>query len=500
MAEAADHHSILTRPGASAAQPAFVTELLPPTVAPPASARRISFVLALMGYWILPRRLGPHLAAGSWVRALAAHYLALMLCAALWGGYLIYRDYYAPNSQRQQSWITRNRPAPQFKLPRSLYEWRVRCAELVLDTIPDTATTGGAAVNYGILALPLLTPLPFLLIGTLLMPWAAGGDRASSVWRRSARNSLWATLGFVPGTALLVFMSWFASVQQMLSADWEWRVNIACFGLAMLWLYLQMRAWFRGAWRYVGPPDGPAFAPRPPICDDCSYTLTGLATDARCPECGLEVALSLPGGRRQPTGWQIHALSRRGIREHARLTWRILRKPATMRSIPVHSGQEAARHFAGATILWIGTAGGSVLTIAATIANAEFFYLPTTLALGCLLIAPLLLLLHLLATAILCIAAQRLWGVQDYRTTATACMYASANLWPLAVALLLAIPLSASQTVSSLPNSLWVGSGGLFIDRSSVLHALIWLPALVGLVFWIGRMGRAAAAVRFANV
>lgn len=51
------------------------------------------------------------------------------------------------------------------------------------------------------------------------------------------------------------------------------------------------------------PPAAAAAAPLPLLCERCGYVLDGLGASAACPECGLDVAESLPG-RRGGTPWQ----------------------------------------------------------------------------------------------------------------------------------------------------------------------------------------------------
>ncbi len=66
---------------------------------------------------------------------------------------------------------------------------------------------------------------------------------------------------------------------------------------AGLWTVLTL---MRGA----GAPRTAPPIPRDPTCDACGYNLTGMAIEARCPECGMAVVESLGDGARPGTDWQ----------------------------------------------------------------------------------------------------------------------------------------------------------------------------------------------------
>jgi len=64
---------------APAVASSHVAPLLPPTAPPPEPARRIHFIKALLLFWLLPRRYGPHLAVGSFRRAFTAHLISVVV-------------------------------------------------------------------------------------------------------------------------------------------------------------------------------------------------------------------------------------------------------------------------------------------------------------------------------------------------------------------------------------------------------------------------------------
>ena len=60
-----------------------VAQQLNPTAPIPESARRVNFLKALLLFWLLPKRFGPHLAAASFRRALSAHLFAAIIAVAV---------------------------------------------------------------------------------------------------------------------------------------------------------------------------------------------------------------------------------------------------------------------------------------------------------------------------------------------------------------------------------------------------------------------------------
>ena len=146
-----------------------VAPLLPATASTPEAARRINFFVALLTYWLVPKRIGPHLAVGTWKRAWAAHVIAVLLAAIL--PVLIVTG---------ARWFT----------PAGLHELRVEAAQVVIAT-----ASGAVSISFwGIVLIPVGVvfgaELLLVLLAILLMPWCAGGDSAGSVFKRSLKNGL----------------------------------------------------------------------------------------------------------------------------------------------------------------------------------------------------------------------------------------------------------------------------------------------------------------------
>jgi hypothetical protein len=469
-----------------------VAPLLPPTPAAPEPARRINFVKALLLFWLLPRRCGPHLAVGSTWRAFAAHAIAILSGCLAIGIVAVGENY--------DRW-----PSP--------HELRVGAAWGVLNMAVASATSGwnwlAAIVIVG--AVPL-AELGIVALATAFMPWCAGGDSAWSVWKRSVKNMYWSTTIAIP-LSILLLVGWGLSPQASRLDEWldpdvflvgkahtGTDVLIIAIGLIALGapVILLLRMWFVGANRYVGEPAGPAFAPREPRCDRCGYLIIGLPVTTNCPECGLPVRDSLPDGQRRPNPWQEHEWRPRGLLEALRMQWRVLRGIDVFRRIPVHQGLTAARHFWWVTFLFLlvsalamvrlhyGLAGEKIapdeLVVAAMAAIGGPIALQTTMMfLGCLW-------------------SQWRYGIRDYRISAIVCYYASPLLWPLMGLLILATVTITDPVQDVLFRAIDIPIGRFELRGDELAGIVCTLGALAVVLFWWLRLCAALRSARYANV
>jgi hypothetical protein len=471
----------------TAAAPEYVAPLLPPTAPPPAIAERINFFRAFSCFWLFPKRLGPHLAVGSLRRAVLAHGLALILATGIaLAGPLHY-------------WVIEILPGLGLSL--TLHTVRVELAETVLQLAAESTSPkwSWVPVLVALGAIPLFE-IVLLMVATVAMPWCAGGDRASSVWKRSVKNVYWTTTFGVP-VALVVVAG-----QQVDLHQWEpFDTLLALLGLTAIFLgvVLAARMLITGAHRYVGEPDGPAFAPRQPTCDDCGYAIVHLPLENRCPECGLPIRESLPGGRRQPTVWQEREFRAKGFQELLRLQWVVVRDPSFFRRIPVHSGMASARHF------WWGTFLVMSFVILALVELTSLITWNTRpnpgamnwLGLGFLYVL-LLLLLHAVGMLPVCLWAQLGCGIRDYRVSAIVCYYSTPLLWPAILAVLVTVLLFSVAGLA--------GKGFLSDPGVEFSDAQVWFWGVVALIcvgvvawawfFWLRRLLAAMRAVCYANV
>lgn len=467
---------------------AVVAERLPPTAAPPGSAHRVNFLSALLLHWLLPRRYGPFLAAGSTVRAVLAAVVSILFFAAVvWGPQFLREiQYFAlGETDGRHAWI-------REELARGI----LTSAALSTGTPWTWVPFAAAAVT------PLLLELVLLILATVLMPWAAGGDRAWSVWKRSVRNVHWSLTILVPVAVVVAILA-------HIDVNWDrWQywpdAVVISIGIVVFLtpVVLLLRMWFVGAHCYVGPPDGPAFAPREPLCDACGYAIVHLPLETRCPECGLAVRESLSGGRRQATPWVERRWRPSGLLWLLRLQWRILRRPGFFERLPVHSGIESARHFWWMTVALMILVSFAVIRLSVSglgspdYSESEAMRIAGILALGGVLAT---LLLQMLSTFPLCLWAQKRYGIVDYRASASACCMATPLLWPLLIVLLVC-------TLASVLNEQWLRGTVVFtlLDHpvSAWLIVAIASTALVLLaaIFWLRRVTAALRAVRYANV
>lgn len=480
-----------------------VADQLPPTADPPDSARPISFWRGLLCFWLQPRTLGPHLAAGSWQSAITAHFVAPLLAALIHGDILF----------RQLGFLPETPAAPMGS--GEPVGFREQAAELILNMATETAAM--PAINWVVPALLLaLVPgveLVILIVGVLLMPWAAAGDSGWSVWRRSVKLLYWCTGIVIPVALIVRFLRFLASSASPLDQYYTWYVElpfIVAWTVAFLLILHAGRMIVLGLARYVGPPGGPAFAPREPRCDECGYLIIGLPLESKCPECGLAVRESLPGGRRSLPRWCVVQLRPGGFAEILRLQAAAIFDRSWFRRLAVHSGLSAARHF------WWGTCG--LMMLAAAGMTSAFHHLSSGTieydqlqAIRALAVLAIIVLQQAVVSAFAGMWAERQRGVADYRCSAIVSYYAAPLAWPAVI--MMAVGLltmergvrAVSQTLSSSVPTAGVRSVSMsWINPNAAIEAaiwaLIWVAYACSVIFWTSRLRSALAATRFANV
>lgn len=460
-----------------------VAPLLPATAPAPEPARRINFLVGLLLYWLMPKRIGPHLAVGTFKRAWAAHVIAVTLTAAIVVAWALYANGFS-------IW--------------SLHELRVKLAEVVIVAAATSAGVPSWFTGAVLIGSIVAGELALVLLAVFLMPWCAGGDSAWSVFKRSLKNVYWSTTLWVPIAAIVGW--WIAAVAmkapwfQHLKDLWALFLGLVVFGVPM---FMLLRALLIGASRYVGPPDGPAFKPREPLCERCGYCITGLPLSGNCPECGLAVRDSLPGGRRRPNAWQEHEFRPRGLLEVVRLQWRILRDPTFFECLPVRGDLSTARHFWWVTfmlILLISINASWLLT--AGFSSRGRWHEGEVLAARVLAVVWATVLPFILQ--VLTVFAGCLWGqfvlkIRDYRVSAAACYYASPLMWPTVFVLF-------TWGLMFVALDRWAARATPFefLGIELVAPALVAIGMLIlfvaALAFWLFRLTRALRCVRHANV
>jgi len=479
----------------SRATETHVAELLPATAPAPQPVRRVNFFKALLLFWLLPKRFGPHLAVASWWRALAAHGIAAV-CFLLVVAYLTF-DPVTPGSP-------------------GLHELRVAAARLVLD-LASTSAMFGFSRSYALLVLGVVPVLELacVILAVVVMPWCAGGDRASSVFKRSLKNVYWSTTFLIPIAVVSLMLNAFESDLEELAQTSADILVIAgpVIGTAIAFV-LYVRILVVGASVYVGEPVGPAFAPREPLCDECGYRMTGLPLEGNCPECGTPVRASLPGGRRRRNAWHLCEFRPRGLLELVRLQGRVLRGNEFFRQLPVQEGLATARHFWWGTFLLILLVILVLTRLATDILllchpHFEFrvmhYFEESIMAfrgLTAMFVVPVLFLLQSVFMFAGCLYAQRWLGMRDYRTSAVVCYYAAPLMWPVILVAWAGSFVWMCGEAGVLPAAGHFRTIVLGISLTGpALAALAWMVLTgIALAFWWLRLWRALRAVRYANV
>ena len=485
-----------------------VAERLPATAVLPEPAQHVGLLRGLFCYWLMPGRLGPHLAVGSSWKALAAHLLTVggLILIGL-GIYLV--CYFAYG----RDWVLGGPPgmwivsddAPAASAPITLESVRVALADGLLEIAAESNAGGWDWVlAVGLIFFVPLLQVPIFLLAVLFMPWAAGGDRAGSVFRRSLKNVYWALTLAIP--IALIWTLGVMRVDPLFNAarfDDIWQLAIqllvmtVVFVLPVIWL---LRALIVGAKRYVGEPDGPTFAPREPRCDQCGYLIVGLPYDAACPECGLRVRDSLPGGRRQPTVWQQHEFRPKGFVALIRDQYRVWFDRSFFETLPVQDGLAAARHFWWGTylLMLVGSLGFTAAYL--WIDTSEFVDagLQPLVAI-CVIVLPFLLQALLMFSA--CLWGQWRLGILDYRVSAVACYYGSPYMWPAIVTGVVSSLILFGRELENYVrhwDRIRIGQWSISADGMMAVGCLLVIVLLL-LIWWV-RLLRALHAVRYANV
>lgn len=319
----------------------MVATSYPPRGPTPVKARPVRWYLAPLAAiagLIVPRRMGPHLAASSWWAA----GLVLTLTALGIGSIVVWTvaegravlegcvSYFGEIERESASFEGLAAQLGQSGLAET---WR-QLPRVAWNTYPRV-----------LIVLPAACAL-----GWVIMPWAAAGEDRRRAFLRSVKLVMWcspAALGF-----------WLADLAQWTGifayVDWRY-TDGAVAGVSFLAAAWFMSVLMRIGDRYGGPAHGPLYRPSQLQCDSCGYRLTHLSTTGRCPECGRPVAESLPQSRQPP----LYAASmKRRVKPFALLaTVALTCLPRRFgRSMAVYAARDQARRFVLSLGLLVGAA------------------------------------------------------------------------------------------------------------------------------------------------
>jgi len=435
--------------------------------------------------WLRPKRYRPDLVDGSFWRAFVAHLLSIILA-----GILVALAYL---------WDELGRTVDLAEIHRGLATMTLEAAQ---ETAQPTVSIAGASWNQSDILLiiggtPVAFELALLLLGGLLMPYAACGDGASSAWKRSVKNVYWSTTALVPAVVacatLLLAARWntLASVSGFIPCEPRGTMGWILVPVAAILMLAVTALFFRalvvGAHRQGRQVAEPAVSAQTARCEDCGYLLRGLSTETKCPECGLAVGESLEGGRRKTNAWQQRERESRGFVELIYMQWAVLHGSAVFREIPVQRGIGAARHF------WWGTWILMVVCLLAILRGAAAYtdqYAELRLAMSPISVGVILLPISLQfgMTLVACLWAHMRYGIRDHRISTLVCYYASPLMWPVMLVIVAAAIVATESLTPSLGKSLPTALG--------IAGAL----TAAALAFWWMRLLKALRIVRFANV
>lgn len=319
--------AVAPKPPASSGRTRLVPETWPravPDDRPP--ARAIPTLLAPFAIplvWIIPRRLGPHLAASSWPAAYLAHLLGLIL-------FIGNAAAYAMETSLQGS---------ETGFADATLAEHLRCPFAGTALFLFSATSWPGA---GIIALAsiIAAHAALWLAAIGLAPWYAAGETRRRLYLRCVKLLLWGTsCAAVISLSLPWVVPFIEKYDRWLGEGLLPLALIAAWGMWAVSVVLRLGS------RYAGPPHGPDWQPLTPRCERCGYSLTGLPLDGRCPECGEAVVESLPDHRR-PSPYAAATSVMGRFRAFFRTAAALRNSRQFAKTTRVHVDRQDARRFA----------------------------------------------------------------------------------------------------------------------------------------------------------
>ncbi len=436
--------------------------------------------------WIIPSRIGPHLAASSWSAAYLAHVLGLVLFIGNAAAYAMERSL-----QSSEAGFADATLAEHLRRP---------FAGTALFLFSATSWPGAGIIA---LASIIAAHAALWLVAIGLTPWYAAGETRRRLYMRCVKLLLWGTSC---AAAISLSLPWVVpfieKYDQWLGGGLLPLALIAAWGMWAVGVVLRLGS------RYAGPPAGPAWQPLAARCERCGYSLTGLPIDGRCPECGEPVAESLPDHRRpSPFAAATSVMGR--FRAFFRTAAAVRNSRQFAKTTRVHVDRQEARRFARWCCLLAGLGSAlftspirlivqSYLLDSSELAlEATYAGLHTALSTGLDLLAMAAL------TSLSCVVLLSLPGpfILWRNPAARSVMLCYSALWLIPVACLAGAGATAFE--------LWLNDpwyGALFelplwgvVTLDEVTMFAVMLPALAALGVWIWKLQTMLAAVRYAN-
>ncbi|MGD8452305.1 MAG: hypothetical protein PVJ57_10845 [Phycisphaerae bacterium] len=435
------------------------------------------FLPALVGQLVLPRRLGPRLACTSIFVALLVHIVPLLLWTAF---VLLVFESAGPDLVTED--LTGLSLGEQIRLPLVIAVEKAHVLVSRGDVLP-------------VVIPPLCGHALCWLLAWGLLPLVASASKRRRAFGRALKLVLWSSLAIVPCAAGVLALIVLVREMPDSGFDEDLLVVLAAVASAVYWLHLLLWLGSRVHWL-----DQDGDERRPACCDGCGYRLTGLPTDGRCPECGLEVAASLPGTRQPPAWATARGLGRR-LLAFPGTSWRILRQPHFFRTLVVYDGQEQVVRFA-MRVCWLAAlwvllvVAGPVWYDIRSDSDVGESWFELVFVLGMLTLLPLLL--TMIGGGCVALLACR-FGLRDPRPTTVVTAYATVLLLPMWVLLPLSF-LAIAGLHGLTPWGKWVDhlpTGRMLLAEGTMLVA-VFTPPMLGLAFAIRRYLRALRDIRHA--
>ena len=329
----------------------------------------------------------------------------------------------------------------------------------------------------------------------LLLPVVYGGGSGWAALRRTFRA---VTSGFGVLWSLTLLLGGLIVLSNNLSESAGYaysRELISPFFLAILFFggAGSLVYWLSAAARGVA--QTPSDEAQPPRCESCGYDLTELPMEARCPECGVDVAKSLVDTLRRGCAWQLSTDPASWLQSALKIAVR----PAEFYTrLRLRENVESGRRFARATYPLIGAGAAAWIFLMLAIIDShpgeEILYVPVV---AVLVFALLAWIVHRFIGAM----AASWWIVHgilpDSRWGETVIRYESAFLWAFCLfnGILLTSYFVFDTWISELQRAF--GMSWLFGIPGEILAVLVLNASLCCL--WLYRYHIAAKAVRWSN-
>jgi hypothetical protein len=446
-------------------------------------------------FWLMPRRMGPHLATVRWPGVLAAQAFWMLYGA---GCILLSATY----QQHGLVWFVANslgyaEADPSAAAPTLLAVFRSPPAVLALHLagLPSMGYRGiiGTAselLNHTVGIVGLEAAL--ILLSLILTPYAGGRHGGRGLIHRCVKTTFWCSTSLpVLGLGLQV-VSLFGRTLGYVTFENVFWLAFAVYFAWVMWM------WIRATSREPACDDQAPRPAREPLCEQCGYILTGLPRGHCCPECGTPVSRSLPRHRRPSP------FAARG--DLLGTVFSVLRDRGFFRNLRTHGQHASARRFA---ILMCVVSPAVMLPawsltvyVMPDLTMPDECDRPLICQMAQLATVWIATSLAMMALAGLMAAPDNPWTKRPWRDNASVAFHATAWLIPMVAAISLALAYHF-LVVDPVLTDLLSGETPRWPPRTAdaliILGILLWLAVLRTFGQVVIRLSKALRDTRFAN-